>query len=211
MFSGHWSVYAPGLQGQGLGKIVWRAALSCLKSEGYHQVSASTSSLNMPVMNLYVQLGFQFPEPRRFIIGTPPARKPGDDLRSICPLFRCGPRQQSIFIHDIPHNYCFRAGPQNSNEHPLPVRSLMTFLFNRNWTFRHDGSLTSSFWKYAFVYLCGYFINWVTLFLLVDIAGWRHQLVQGVTILVIAAFIFVTQKLSISKNRNPFQQTFHDW
>lgn len=75
----------------------------------------------------------------------------------------------------------------------------MTFLFNRNWTFRHEGTVSLAFWKYILVYFCGYIFNWVVLYSLVDIAGWPHQLVQGVMILALATAIFMAQKFWVFK------------
>lgn len=60
-----WSLIglAPGLQGQGLGKRVWQAVLRHHQQENVELVSTSISSLNVPVFNLYVSLGFRFPPP----------------------------------------------------------------------------------------------------------------------------------------------------
>ena len=60
-----WSLVglAPGLQGTGLGKRVWRAMLHAHRTAGAHTVSTSISSHNIPAFNLYVALGFRFPQP----------------------------------------------------------------------------------------------------------------------------------------------------
>lgn len=60
-----WSLIglAPGLQGQGLGKRVWQAVLRYHQQQDVELVSTSISSLNVPVFNLYVSLGFRFPPP----------------------------------------------------------------------------------------------------------------------------------------------------
>jgi RimJ/RimL family protein N-acetyltransferase len=60
-----WSLtgLAPGMQGRGLGKRVWRAVLDHHRREGIDTVSTSISSHNVPVFNLYVALGFRFPPP----------------------------------------------------------------------------------------------------------------------------------------------------
>jgi RimJ/RimL family protein N-acetyltransferase len=61
----HWSLngLAPGLQGRGLGKRVWRAMLQWHRDEGVDTVTTSISSHNVPAFNLYVGLGFRFPPP----------------------------------------------------------------------------------------------------------------------------------------------------
>jgi RimJ/RimL family protein N-acetyltransferase len=60
-----WSLVglAPGLQGRGLGRRVWRAMLAFHRHEGVEEVSTSISSHNTAVHNLYVSLGFRFPAP----------------------------------------------------------------------------------------------------------------------------------------------------
>ena len=60
-----WSLVglAPGLGGHGIGTSVWRAVLRWHREEGVDVVSTSISSLNVPVLNLYVKLGFRFPAP----------------------------------------------------------------------------------------------------------------------------------------------------
>ena len=60
-----WSLVglAPGLQGRGLGRRVWRAVLAFHRDEGATEVSSSISSHNVAVHNLYASLGFRFPAP----------------------------------------------------------------------------------------------------------------------------------------------------
>ncbi|NOQ17373.1 MAG: GNAT family N-acetyltransferase [Methyloprofundus sp.] len=53
----------PEFQGKGLGKQAWKAMLKYHKNEAINTVSTSISSHNTPVFNLYVALGFRFPEP----------------------------------------------------------------------------------------------------------------------------------------------------
>jgi GNAT superfamily N-acetyltransferase len=60
-----WSLVglAPGLAGKGLGRRVWKAVLAFHHREGVNEVSTSISSHNAIVHNLYVGLGFRFPDP----------------------------------------------------------------------------------------------------------------------------------------------------
>lgn len=60
-----WSLVglAPGKQGQGLGKRVWRAMLRKYQQDGVDTIVTSISSQNIAVLNLYVSLGFRFPKP----------------------------------------------------------------------------------------------------------------------------------------------------
>lgn len=50
-------------RGKGMAKSVWRRMLVFLKEQGHSKVSTSISSHNLAVFNLYVALGFSFPEP----------------------------------------------------------------------------------------------------------------------------------------------------
>ncbi len=71
---------------------------------------------------------------------------------------------------------------------------LQTFLFNRKWTFGHQGAHGLVFVRYCLSYGTGYLVNLLALILLVDLAGIPHQLVQGFMILVVAALLFLAQK-----------------
>lgn len=61
-----WSLVGilPEYQGQGFGRSVWRAMLRWNQQQGVDIVSTSISSHNVAVFNLYVPLGFRFPEPQ---------------------------------------------------------------------------------------------------------------------------------------------------
>jgi GNAT superfamily N-acetyltransferase len=60
-----WSLVglAPGLAGKGLGRRIWKAVLAFHRREGVNEVSTSISSHNAAAHNLYVSLGFRFPDP----------------------------------------------------------------------------------------------------------------------------------------------------
>lgn len=69
-----------------------------------------------------------------------------------------------------------------------------TFLFNKRWTFGHDGSRRSAFVRYCISYALGYVVNLLALYFLVDRLGFRHQIVQGVMIVGLAIMLFLLQK-----------------
>ena len=79
---------------------------------------------------------------------------------------------------------------------------LQTFIFNKNWTFRFGGAGTPALVRYAASYLMGYVINLTSLVILVDQAGLPHKLVQGVTILGVAALLFLAQKYWVFRPRS---------
>jgi len=75
----------------------------------------------------------------------------------------------------------------------------MTFVFNRNWTFKHEGHYSRAFIAYVTIYLFGYLLNLAVLYLLVDKMGYPHQWVQGCMILFLAMLLFTLQKLVVFK------------
>ena len=75
----------------------------------------------------------------------------------------------------------------------------LTFMFNRNWTFGHDGHLTKAFIGYVMVYAIGYMFNLVALYVLVDQLGFDHQWVQGCLIIAVAILLFTLQKFVVFK------------
>ena len=77
--------------------------------------------------------------------------------------------------------------------------TVQTFVFNRKWTFSSDVKYGPSFFRYIVTYFSGYVINLVILGYFVDHLAMNHQLVQGVTILVLAAYLFVMQKYWVFK------------
>lgn len=74
------------------------------------------------------------------------------------------------------------------------VGVLQTFLFNKRWTFSHDGAHRGPFIRYLLAYLFGYLFNLAVLLVLVDWMRWPHQFVQGVVIIILAAMLFLLQK-----------------
>ncbi len=71
---------------------------------------------------------------------------------------------------------------------------LLTFLFNKKWSFRFDGAAKPAMVRYATVYAVGYVIQFSTLILLVDLMGLPHQWVMGALILIMAMLLFMAQK-----------------
>ncbi len=69
-----------------------------------------------------------------------------------------------------------------------------TFLFNRRWSFRFNGTVAPALVRYIIAYGLGYLINFLSLMLLVDKLGFSHVVVQGLIILIIAIFLFLAQK-----------------
>lgn len=74
------------------------------------------------------------------------------------------------------------------------VGVMQTFVFNRKWTFEHSGAQRTVFSRYCAAYGIGYLLNLSVLYVMVDLQGYPHQLIQGVMILVLAGMLFLAQK-----------------
>lgn len=88
----------------------------------------------------------------------------------------------------------FGMGPKLAMSLLYGVGVVQTFVFNKKWSFRFEGTATPALVRYATVYAVGYVINFFALMLLVDQAKLQHQLVQGVVIFVVAMMLFVAQR-----------------
>jgi putative flippase GtrA len=71
---------------------------------------------------------------------------------------------------------------------------VLSFTFNRRWSFDHAGPASLAFRRYCSAYAMGYFCNLGGLYLLVDILDFPHRTVQGVLVLLMAAMLFLLQK-----------------
>jgi len=80
-----------------------------------------------------------------------------------------------------------------------------TFVFNKRWTFAHQGTVAHSLLRYLAVYGFGYLLNFLALSVLVDGLCWPHALVQGAAIPILAVGIFLAQKFWVFS-----QDTGHD-
>ena len=74
-----------------------------------------------------------------------------------------------------------------------------TFLINKIWTFRHVGLEVQSFGRYLTLYAACYLLNLVSLLIFVDMMGMKHQIIQCVMIILIAAITFTVQKFWVFK------------
>lgn len=84
---------------------------------------------------------------------------------------------------------------------PIPAMSLMyalgvlqTFVFNRRWSFASRAAAPRAFASYVAAYAFGYAFNLAMLGLLHHYAGWPHQWVQGIAILLTAILLFLLQR-----------------
>ena len=80
------------------------------------------------------------------------------------------------------------------------VGVVQTFFFNRSWSFRHDGAHGPAMLRYCIAYALGYLFNLWALWLLVDVLGHPHQLVQAAMVCAVAALLFVLQKFWVFRS-----------
>ena len=83
------------------------------------------------------------------------------------------------------------------------IGTMQTFVFNKRWTFAHQGFFQTSFLKYLAVYGFAYLLNLMSLLVFADYLGLPHQIVQGVMILALAIMLFILQKYWVF--RKPMQ------
>lgn len=69
--------------------------------------------------------------------------------------------------------------------------TLQAFVFNKRWTFEHQGIVRASFAKYLLTYFFAYILNLAALFFFADHLGYEHQIVQGLMIVFIAIVLFI--------------------
>lgn len=85
-------------------------------------------------------------------------------------------------------------GPKTAMSVLYVLGVAQTFIFNRNWSFGHDGAPHGAFARYVASYGFGYLFNLVVLWVAVDHMGLPHQIVQGIMIVSLAAMLFLLQK-----------------
>jgi putative flippase GtrA len=78
---------------------------------------------------------------------------------------------------------------------------VQTFAFNKSWSFRDRGATGPAFFRYTAVYVFGYLFNMLVLVVLVDHLGFRHELIQGATILILAVMIYAMQKFWVFRGK----------
>lgn len=72
---------------------------------------------------------------------------------------------------------------------------LVGFVLNRNVVFRYQGGSSIALLRYVFIYVAGYAINFILLWLLVGHFGVPHEIVQGSAIFGLALVLFILQKV----------------
>lgn len=68
------------------------------------------------------------------------------------------------------------------------------FYSHRAITFSHNGDIRKSVTRYLVAHTIGYVINLACLFIFVDLIGFKHQIIQALSILIVALYLFFTFK-----------------
>jgi len=87
------------------------------------------------------------------------------------------------------------------------VGVLQTFIFNKRWSFDHQGATGSALLRYFTAYAAAYFLNLLALVVLVDSWGLPHQAVQGAMVLLLAGMLFVLQRRWVFRGRHGYPTT----
>lgn len=85
------------------------------------------------------------------------------------------------------------------------VGAAIGYIGNRKVTFSHKGSALASGARYMIAHLFGYLLNLVILLVFADRLGFPHQLVQAISVLVVAGFLFVIFKRFVFREANQSQ------
>lgn len=82
------------------------------------------------------------------------------------------------------------------------VGATVSFFGNRRLTFSFRGGWLGPGVRYALSHAVGYLINLALLVALVDAAGYPHQWVQALAILVVAAYLFLAMKFFVFRKES---------
>ncbi|MBQ7738082.1 MAG: GtrA family protein [Desulfovibrionaceae bacterium] len=84
-----------------------------------------------------------------------------------------------------------------------PIALLISYIGNKKYTFENTGNYKKSSLRFLGMHCISYLINLGLLYVLVDLYGFPHQIIQLMAIFVCAAFLFVTLKLYVFKKEAP--------
>lgn len=86
------------------------------------------------------------------------------------------------------------ADPKLSMTLVYVIGVVVGFYSHRKITFAHTGSVSRSITRFLIAHGIGYIINLSCLFILVDTFGFAHQLIQALSILIVALYLFIIFK-----------------
>jgi putative flippase GtrA len=100
--------------------------------------------------------------------------------------------------------YCLYLVVTGLGVHPIVAMSslylvgtLVSFISNRKWAFKHVGKIWPSALRYCVAYFVGYCLNFLMLYFFSGRLGYPHQVVQAVSIFLVAGFLFLMLKFFV--------------
>jgi len=78
------------------------------------------------------------------------------------------------------------------------------YFSHKKITFEYQGDYMKTMWRFLLAHGTGYIINLTSLYLFVNLAGYRHEVVQAITILVIALYLFIVFKFWVFSGINKY-------
>jgi putative flippase GtrA len=95
----------------------------------------------------------------------------------------------------------FGVSPKLAMSFLYGVGTVVSFLGNRQWVFSHQGNLCNVLVRYALISASGYLINLIILDVGVDWLGYRHELIQLLSIGVVSVFLFCMFKIYVFNHK----------
>ena len=86
------------------------------------------------------------------------------------------------------------------------VGAAFGFVGHRKWTFVHNGNVRAAAMRLTVAHGCGYLLNYFILLTFVDKFEYPHQFVQAVSIVFVAAFLFLLFKFWVFRSSNVISQ-----
>jgi putative flippase GtrA len=80
---------------------------------------------------------------------------------------------------------------------------LITFVFNKRWSFSHRGDVSRTILRYVSVYAALYVINVLVLLLFVDLLDISHAFVQAGVVMVFIPVVFLMQRYWVFAKEKP--------
>jgi putative flippase GtrA len=78
-----------------------------------------------------------------------------------------------------------------------PICALLAYFAHAKYSFSYLGGGNKSFFRFVIAHIVGYSVNILMLFLLVDICDYPHQMVQVLSIVVVAGLLFFLSRYYI--------------
>ncbi len=70
----------------------------------------------------------------------------------------------------------------------------VSFWLNRNWAFRRVDSSSGALPRFLVAYLVGFAYNFLLLWIMVDVMGFDHTIIQAIAVATLALLLFMAQK-----------------